>query len=229
LVANHNVRLANKQRRQRNKRGDGARPMMPTKDELKAIITHTPDEHRPLILTALFAGLRGSELRGLAWPNVDLRRGRINVVQRADRYNRIGPTKSKAGTRTIPMAPLLLNALKAWKLKCPVGELGLVFPNGAGNVENHSNLLWRVFWPIQIAAGVTVISNDRVPDAKYSLHALRHAAAALWIEQGFGPKRIQELMGHSTIATTFDLYGYLFDQGEADTAAMAQVAARLLD
>jgi integrase len=85
-----------------------------------------------------------------------------------------------------------------------------------------------VFWPLQIAAGVTVI-RDGKPDAKYSLHALRHACAALWIEQGFGPKRIQTLMGHASIAQTFDTYGYLFEAREADTAAMAAITAKLVD
>ena len=71
--------------------------------------------------------------------------------------------------------------------------------------------------------------KDGRPDAKYSLHALRHACAALWIEQGFGPKRIQALMGHSSITQTFDRYGYLFEAGEADTTAMAAIAAKLVE
>ena len=79
-----------------------------------------------------------------------------------------------------------------------------------------------------MAAGVAVIREGR-PDAKYSLHALRHACAALWIEQGFGPKRIQVLMGHSSIAQTFDRYGYLFETRAADTDAMAAISAKLVD
>jgi integrase len=225
LVAVNNVRAIT-----RGKRGTRSekRPVMPTKDELRAIIAATPDRHRPLILTALFAGLRSSELRGLTWNCVDLQQGEINVRQRADRYNRLGPPKSKAGTRTIPLGPLLLNTLKAWRLASPHSELDLVFPNGAGRIENHSNLLWRVFWPIQIAAGVTVV-RDGEPDAKYSLHVLRHACAALWIEQGFGPKRVQTLMGHASVAMTFDRYGYLFEAREADTTAMAAITAKLVD
>ena len=225
LVAVNNVRAAG-----RGKRGGRAetRPVMPSKDELRAIIAATPEQYRPLILTAVFTGLRSSELRGLAWTDVDLKQGEIHVRQRADRYNKLGAPKSKAGTRTIPLSPLLLNTLKAWRLACPKGELDLVFPNGAGRIENHSNLLWRVFWPIQIAAGVTIV-RDGQPDAKYSLHALRHACAALWIEQGFGPKRIQVLMGHATVAMTFDRYGYLFEAREADSAAMEAITARLVD
>ena len=225
LVAVNNVRAIT-----RGKRGtrNETRPIMPTKDELRAIIAATSDQHRPLILTALLAGLRSSELRGLTWDSVDLKQAQIHVRKRADRYNRLGPPKSKAGTRTIPMSPLLLNTLKAWRLASPQSELDLVFPNGAGRIENHSNLLWRVFWPIQIAAGVTVM-RDGEPDAKYSLHALRHACAALWIEQGFGPKRVQTLMGHASVAMTFDRYGYLFEAREADEQAMTAITARLID
>jgi integrase len=51
----------------------------------------------------------------------------------------------------------------------------------------------------------------------------------LWIAQGFGPKRIQVLMGHASIQMTFDRYGYLFEAREADTTAMAAVAAQLVD
>jgi integrase len=226
LVASNNVRAVTKTKR---KRGEGQGPIeMPTKEELRAIIAATPNRHRPLILTALFAGLRASELRGLCWTDVDLKAGEISVCRRVDRFNKFGPPKSEAGTRTIPMSPLLLNTLKTWRLACPKGELDLVFPNGAGNVENHGNILSRVFWPIQLAAGVTVIRNG-TPDAKYSLHALRHACAALWIEQSFGPKRIQVLMGHSSINQTFDRYGYLFGTSAADTDAMASIAAKLVD
>ncbi|WP_375775355.1 tyrosine-type recombinase/integrase [Bradyrhizobium sp. ma5] len=49
--------------------------------------------------------------------------------------------------------------------------------------------------------------------ANYGIHALRHACASLWIERGMNPKRIQKLMGHSTIQLTFDRYGHLF-QGQ---------------
>jgi integrase len=183
LVATNNVRAVTKTKR---RRGEGHGQIeMPTKDELRVIIAATSDRHCPLILTALFAGLRGSELRGLLWRDVDLKAGEIKICRRVDRFNRFGPPKSEAGTRTVPMSPFLLNILRAWRLACPKGELDLVFPNGAGNVENHGNLLSRVFWPIQLAAGVTTM-RDGKPDAKYSLHALRHACAALWIEQGLG-------------------------------------------
>jgi integrase len=224
LVAVNNVKAIARVRR---KRGT-SRPVIPTKDELRAIIAATPNRYRPLILTTILTGLRSSELRGLSWSNVDLKQGQIHVRQRIDRYGRLGPPKSEAGARSIPIAPMLLNALRTWKLICPKGELDLVFPNGAGNPETHANFLHRVFWPIQIKAGVVAMRNCK-PDAKFSLHAFRHACASLWIEQGFGPKKLQALMGHASIAMTFDRYGHLFTNLEADEKAMAAVAAKLVD
>jgi hypothetical protein len=44
---------------------------------------------RPLLLTAIFAGLRSSELRGLRWSDVDLKAAMLHVQQCADRYGTI--------------------------------------------------------------------------------------------------------------------------------------------
>ncbi|TCO07156.1 site-specific recombinase XerD [Camelimonas lactis] len=207
---------------------------MPSKTELAAILNSTPDRHKAFIWTAVFTGMRASELRGLMWQDVDLDAGVVHVRRRADRYNNIGFPKSRAGTRKIPVPPSVVALLKGWREECPAGELNLVFPNGAGNVENHGNLLARIFWPIQIAAGVSVETGETddegspVMDAKYSMHALRHAAASMFIEQRMTPKRIQVLMGHSSIQMTFDVYGKLFPQDEDDAAAIKAIEDRLL-
>ena len=85
-----------------------------------------------------------------------------------------------------------------------------MFPTGAGNVENHTNLYRRVFGQAQIEASVTVEGR-----AKYGLHAFRHFYAS-WLlgEKARGglevsPKRAQTLLGHSSITMTMDVYGHL--------------------
>jgi integrase len=50
-------------------------------------------------------GLRSSELRGLRWADIDLKKADLHVRQRADRYNKIGAPKSEAGARTVPSPP----------------------------------------------------------------------------------------------------------------------------
>jgi integrase len=212
------------------------RPVIPAKAELQTIISNAAGRWRPLILTAIFCGLRGSELRGLRWTDVDFESRQINVTQRADAFHKIGRLKSEAGYRSIPCPPMVINALREWKLVCPKGDLGLVFPTGNGNIESHSNIVQRGFEPIQIAGGVVEIKKGKDADgqninmtvAKYGLHTLRHACASLWIEIGMNPKRIQTLMGHSTIQMTFDTYGHLFSDVEADQKAAEDIQVRLL-
>jgi integrase len=202
---------------------------IPDRDEIKRIIHAATDKHRPLLLTAIFTGLRASELRGLRWQDVDLKKGEIHVRQRADKFNAIGKPKSESGDRTIPLGPLVLNTLKAWKLACPKGELGLVFPNGAGKIENLGNIIKRILCPVQVVAGVV----DSKGKAKYTgMHALRHFYASWLINRKkdggleLPIKTVQARLGHSSIVMTSDTYGHLFPQGD-DGSEMAE-AERLL-
>jgi integrase len=236
---------------------DDPRPIIPTKAELQAIICGAAGRWRPVMLVAIFCGLRASELRGLSWSNIDFDAKQISLTQRADASHRIGKLKSKSGYRSIPCPPIVINALREWKLVCPKRDTGkkdaagepikvldLVFPNGLGNVESHSNLIERGLDPILTEAGLTeerpLLRRDRkqvIDDAgqpktvaagKYGMHSLRHACASLWIESGYNPKQIQRLMGHSSIKVTFDVYGHLFSDSEADQRAADNVQFRLL-
>lgn len=56
---------------------------------------------------------------------------------------------------------------------------------------------------------------------KYHLHSLRHFFASWAIAQGFSPKRLQALFGHSSIQMTFDTYGHLLPSLEGDHAKFA--------
>jgi len=197
---------------------------IPTKDELRALLTRAKDRWRPLVVTAIFTGLRASELRGLTWYDVDLERAVLRVRQRADRWNAIGSPKSDSGKREVPLAPMVVNTLREWKVACPAGEMKLVFPTGAGTVESLPNIHRRGLGGLQKAAGISV--DEAHP--KYGLHSLRHAAASLFIEQGFSPKRVQALMGHSTIQVTFDTYGHLFPAPDEDQDAMRRLQTRLV-
>ena len=96
--------------------------------------------------------------------------------------------------------------------------------------ERHSGI--TVLAPVLDDAGKPIINNAGEPVLrevpKYGLHALRHACASLWIEQGHNPKQIQKLMGHSSIKVTFDTYGHLFVDNDADQRAAEGVELRLL-
>lgn len=122
---------------------------IPTPDEIKAIITTVEGRWRPLLITAIFTGLRASELRGLRWKDVDLKTNELHVRQRADRFNEIGKPKSAAGERVVPFGKFVANTLKEWKLICPKGDGDLVFPNGVGKIELLANIINRGLIPSQ--------------------------------------------------------------------------------
>ena len=154
----------------------------------------------------------------------------------------IGSPKSEAGHRTIPMAPLVLNALREWKLACPRMDatpttragFGWCFPNGVGKPESHTNIINRGFDPIQIKAGVTVPrptakGDDGRPRALRKIWDartpafLRVVGNRAWVS----PKRVQALLGHASIQMTFDVYGHLFPNLEDDRAKFAAGALGL--
>lgn len=217
---------------ERRRGGDGKRHKLrlevgtdiPTKSEITAMLAAASPQWRPLIVTAVFTGMRASELRGLRWADVNLDRGEITVSQRADRWGNIGSPKSATSRRTIPLAPMVIASLKEWRLACPKSALDLVFPTATGAVRTLSSLHEYCLGPLQKAAGI--VGTGAGP--KYGMHALRHFAASLFAEQGFSLKRVQVLMGHSTIAITADVYTHLFAQPDEDRAAMAQLQARLV-
>ena len=127
---------------------------IPTPDEIKAIVAHLDGPRRPLLLTAIFAGLRASELRGLRWQDIDLKRGELHVRQRADRYGKVGRPKSEAGERTVPLPPMVVSVLREHKLACPPNEHDLAFPNSRGSFDHRVTIVERAFKPAQVAAGV---------------------------------------------------------------------------
>jgi integrase len=190
---------------------------IPTRQEIKALVDSLQGRWRPMILTAIFTGLRSSELRGLRWIDVDLKKNELHVRQRVDQYREFGAPKSGSGERTIPLPPIVANTLKEWKLACPKGRDDLCFPTSKGTPENHANLINRGLIPAWIAAGVIGHGGG----AKYTgLHALRHFYASWCINSKadggleLSAKAAQARLGHSTIMMTYDTYGHLFPRDD---------------
>lgn len=245
IVAERSKRRGSERRLERRHRGRLVVGRdIPSPDEIKAILATAEGRWRPFLLTAIFAGLRASELRGLRWTDVDFDRREIHVRQRADNRGSMGSPKSETSQRTIPLPPTALNALREWRLACPKGAANLVFPTGTGRAEGHANIVQRGWQPTQVRAGIVMTKKDKdgkiekdasgqpIMIAKYpGLHALRHFFASWCINRpadgglGLPLKVVQERLGHSTITLTADRYGHLFPRGDdADELAAAEQA-----
>ena len=175
----------------------------------------------------MLTGLRPSELRGLTWSAVDLDAKALEVRQRTDRFNQIGAPKSRAGRREVPLSPLVTQTLRLWRLTCPKSPRDLVFPNTLGSSMHITDPIRLCRHPLMRLCGLIEKLGER-EIMRYEFRHLRHVAASLFIAGGALPKRIQEIMGHSSIRVTYDIYGHLFADRDADQALAADAERRLL-
>jgi integrase len=171
----------------------------PLPGELRAILDAATGEALAMFCLAALAGLRASEIRGLRWdPDLKLSDGpTVMVSQRADKWGRIGPPKSEASRRTIPLSETSAQALRVWKLAQPSGR-SLVFGTSTGRPDSLSNIRRGILVPTLAAAGVRW----------YGLHRFRHYAISSWLAAGIDLKRCQRWAGHATLALTLDTYGH---------------------
>jgi integrase len=192
------------------------------------------DPRLPVLLrVVMLTGLRASEVRGFPWINADLKGSGLAVEQRADRWQDIGPPKSNAGHRVIPIGPAMRTMLLTWKLRCPPSELGLMFPNNRGGVIDQKGFIGLLV-KVQAAAGLAIDSGKRdrkgqiIWKPRYDWHHLRHVAASNWLNDGIDLKRLQVWIGHENIQLTIDVYGHLIADAQKDAELAAGAEKALL-
>jgi integrase len=138
--------------------------------------------------------MRQGELRGLSWSDVDLDGECITVRQRADQWGNFGQPKSKAGQRTIPLAPHVRAELRRWRLAR--GNPVLVFPaRGERDRVINPATVTHAFALLQLATGMVApdpkkrdTDGNPRPMLKYTFHALRHFFASVMIGLGYTSK-----------------------------------------
>ena len=160
----------------------------------------------------LQTGLRTGEMIGLRWSDIDFEERTIKIERSMEyRYKvgewRIGPPKSKSGHRTIPLTDeairILLNQrAKNSKLKLiPIEWKDVVFLCKKGTPVKNSTYDTGLFKYCDIAG---------IP--RFSMHVLRHTFATRCIEAGMKPKTLQQILGHSNIGITMNLYVHITDE-----------------
>lgn len=181
--------------------------------------------HAALVLIAS-TGLRKGEALALRWDKVDLDAGALRVAATISRVAGqlvISEPKTARSRRTVPLSPAVVAMLRKHKAAQAAERLraanqwqdsGLVFTTELGGPVDPRNLL-RVIEVAARAAGV----------ADVGVHTLRHSAAVAWLESGVHIKAVADLLGHSSIAITGDVYGHTSD--DTARAAVDALAGRL--
>ena len=212
------------------RRPDGRRERIADPTEAAALIAAIPESERALWACAFYAGLRRGELRALRWVDFDLAARVIHVSRGWDAIEREQPVKSAAGNRRVPILEPLAGELASHKLRTEGAGDALVFGRTAADPFNpetvRRNALAAWGWeemPNEDADGPRVILAKGRDDAQQpiTLHEARHTCASLLIAAGVNAKALSVIMGHATIAMTFDTYGHLMPGGLDEAAAAA--------
>jgi len=212
------------------RRPDGRRERIADPTEAAALIAAIAEGERALWACAFYAGLRRGELRALRWGDVDLAARVIHVSRGWDAIEREQPVKSAAGNRRVPILEPLAGELAAHKLRTEGSSDALVFGRTAAEPFNPETIRRNelVAWgwqevPNEEADGPRTILAKVRDNAQQpiTLHEARHTCASLLIAAGVNAKALSVIMGHATIAMTFDTYGHLMPGGLDEAAAAA--------
>jgi integrase len=199
--------------------------IIPLSVEQAKKLLRTVQRHRlyPLYAVALAVGLRSGEALALGWDDVDLDEGTINVrrsLQRLKGTLRFTEPKSRTSRRTIPLPPSLVEVLKAHK-KRQAGERlragpqwhdeGFVFTTRVGTPIEPRNLT-RHFHALCKKAEI----------GRQRFHDLRHTCGSLLAAQGVHPRVAMEILGHSQISLTMNVYTHVATTLQREATTLVQ-------
>lgn len=209
-----------------------------TVKEQREVLEHAKERiHENLIQVALGTGMRGGELLGLTWDDVDFRKREISVnktlVYIKDKETKkyvfkYQTPKTKNSIRTIPMQDSVYKALKRQWIQLKEMQLSasewqplegfenLVFVGKNGKPITEHTFQVTLDWiekSINKERKKQAEKNKTVfiPIPHFYPHALRHTFATRCFEAGIDAKVVQGFLGHYSIAITLDLYTHVTD------------------
>jgi integrase len=183
-----------------------------TSDQVQQLL-QAAQEHKleALLTVAVATGMRRGELLGLHWQDIDFKTRSIYVRRTVSRIGKFGILESEPKTqqsrRKITLPAFVMDTLKQQQerqqeMRAKAGtqwrETGIVFCNIYGGYLETFNLH---------DAFKRLLEKAELPNIRF--HDLRHSAATILLGMRVHPKIVQELLGHSNISMTMDIYSHV--------------------
>jgi integrase len=175
-------------------------PAVLTVDELVKLLSAIPEPFRTAVFLDGSSGLRVGELLGLKWEDVDFKKNVI-YIRRLIVKQKIGPPKTEASQKPIPLNSELAKALRLWKMKTIYNRPDdWVYASPAKNGT-------QPYWPTSIYRVYIKRAAKKIGLKKrIGWHTFRHTFGTILNANGENPKVIQELLRHATLKVTMDTY-----------------------
>jgi integrase len=190
-----------------------------TTAQVRTLESAMPDRLKALVVFAAGTGMRQGEVFAVTLDRLHMLRREVVVdrqlITRVRLDPILGPPKTRASIRTIPLPTSVVAAMAEHLAQFPPGADGLVFTLDDEPITRQA--FGRVWRPAAVAAGLPTGTG---------MHALRHYYASLLIRYGESVKTVQARLGHASAAETLDTYSHLWpDSDDRTREAIDSVAA----
>ena len=163
-------------------------------DQFRDVVKRLPENVNMIAVTMGCLGLRVSEALGLKWSDIDWELQTVTIRRSAYR-GAIDETKTTSSRAKLPLHPVLAELLVVWRTK---GDSEWVFANPSTDMPYQSpSMQQRWIRPAGEAIGIQGLG----------FHSLRHSYRSWLDSAGIAPGVTKDLMRHSAISTTFNVYG----------------------
>lgn len=160
-------------------------------------------------------GTRPSEQLGLLWEDIDFEHNVVQIRRMQERNGELTETtKTLAGARDLPLAPMLREMLLWWRATCPrhEGELRRVFPGPRGGPLTYWNWRARYFKRALLRLGLPCVTP----------HSARHGFVSMLQANGIEVGLVAKLAGHASAAVTLGHYTQAVRGGDLAIATLEQ-------
>jgi integrase len=184
-------------------------------DQVRMLLSVLTEPCASVVAVAVLTGMRIGEILALRWKRIDPLGATLEV---AENYSsgEFGSPKTKSSQRVLPISSALRRVLENQHARMnPTSPEELVFRTPSGTPLNDKNLYNRELAP----------ACDRIGQPRVSWHSFRHTHQTLLHDSGASLKTSQELLGHSDLETTLNVYTHTVSDSQRN--AVERVAGVL--
>jgi integrase len=171
-----------------------------TPGEIRTLIDGLKLRERTLVFIAASTGIRQSELFALKWSDINFSAGTMNVA-RSIVHGFVGPCKTESSQKPVPIHPLVTEALDKWKSQSAYRQ-----PEDWVFASRHSDGRLPYWGQAILHKYLRPAARELGIEKRFGWHTFRHTYSTLLRSVGTEFKVMQELLRHSTIRSTLDVY-----------------------